>query len=161
VPRSRRRDRRVPRVAPAADADPGAPSPAPGSVPRNVPPASTLDETSGSGPVDAGGTPKITTGRVSELVTKATRAGATSEDVDAARAELARVLAAALDLALDAGDLDQVLKLSDRLTKLLPSGGSGAPPAPEPPGGGGHGSDDGGAPSSAERFRLVSGELGD
>lgn len=109
---------------------------------------------------DAGATAKPTTGRVAELVRAATMPGATAEHVAEARAELARVLATGLDLALEQGDLDQMMKLTDRLTKLLPAAGPAA--APEPPAGGDpDGVDDPGTRSAAERFRLVSGEVGD
>jgi hypothetical protein len=54
-----------------------------------------------------------------------------------------------------------VLKLTDRLTKLLPAAGAGVPAKPEPEAGGdSDGGDTPGAPSGADRFRLLSGELG-
>lgn len=111
-------------------------------------------------PPAAGASTTVSAGRVAELVKTATSPGATAEDVGKARAELAQALARSLDLALDSADLDMVLKLTDRLTKLLPAGPA-AGPAPEPAAGGGPDEPQpGGAPSAAERFRLLSGELG-
>lgn len=149
--RKRQRDRQVHRGTPAPPAEttsgtPGAGAPTTG--PENDPPA-------------AGASTSVS-GLLAAADALATRA--TPEAVASMRSELIRTLAKALELATGEGNVDQMLKVTDRLTKLLPAerAASVSPNTPDPAEGGGPGGpDDTGAPSAAERFRLVSGELGD
>ena len=158
--RQRQRDRRTPRVGMewlSAPAEPIIYTPNPGGdFPSQdaALPGAGLDQ---GEPPAPGSVPTVT---ALSQAASAVADGATPEAVTRLRAELVRTLATALDLATEAGDVDQMLKVTDRLTKLLPAG-SAAPPATPPEGGDSDGPHDTGAPSAAERFRLLSGELGD
>lgn len=146
--RKRQRDRQVRRAAPSTETTSGTPGAgAPTTGPENDPPA-------------AGASTSVS-GLLAAADALATRA--TPEAVATMRSELIRTLAKALELATEDGSVDQMLKVTDRLQKLLPAERAASPaPAPEPAEGGVPGGPDGtGAPSAAERFRLVSGELGD
>ena len=146
--RKRQRDRQVRHAAPTPPAETTSGSPgATAAGPDTDPPAAGASTS------------------VSRLLAAADALStrATPEAVATMRSELIRTLAKALELATGEGNVDQMLKVTDRLTKLLPAERAASPaPAPEPAERGGPGgSDDTGAPSAAERFRLVSGELGD
>lgn len=146
--RKRQRDRQVRRAAPSTETTSGSPGAgAPTTGPDTDPPA-------------AGASTSVS-GLLAAADALATRA--TPEAVAAMRAELIRTLALALERATADGSVDQMLKVTDRLQKLLPAERAASPAtAPEPAEGGGLGvPDDTGAPSAAERFRIVSGELGD
>lgn len=160
--RRRQRDRRRPThggyasVAPVTELPQPPAGPAPGA--KVAPPAAEPDPSHSSA---AGGAPNPTTGRVAELMAAAGVPGpGQPAAVAAARAELARVLGVGLDLAVEQGDLDQILRLTDRLTKLLPANATTPAPAPEPPPGGDDGDHAPGAVSAAERFRLLSSPMG-
>ena len=86
----------------------------------------------------------------------------TAEAVSGLRGELLVSLARAMEIAQEDGDVDLMLKTADRITKALPAGGAKTGPdsAPEPPSGGDHGPDSPREPTPAERFRIVSGQVG-
>lgn len=112
-------------------------------------------------PPAAGGASTVQLGKLSEAAQRVAETP-TPAAIAGLRGELAVSLARALEIATEAGDVDLMLKTADRLTKLLPpvSTKPGPEPAPEPPSGGDHDSDGPRAQTPAERFRIVSGQVG-
>lgn len=161
--RKRQRDRQMPgrrgleSVQPPQEPVVYPPDPVNGGMPQG---AETLTEGQDTAPPSAGASTSVS-GLLAAADSLAT--SATPQAVATMRAELIHTLARALELATEGGNVDQMLKVTDRLAKLLPvERASASPNTPDPAEGGDpDGSHDTGAPSAAERFRLLSGELGD